>query len=155
MGFFSDLVSCIWCHVDAPAPTAASTAGTPAASSASAVPATPAPAAPAVDVAAVLNGLAARQAETLDWHHAIVDLLKLVGMDSSLAARKELATDLEYTGALDGSAAMPLWLHKAVMQRLADNGGKSHRHGYTENQGLPIGRGAVRGRLSYSSCEAA
>src|SRR5262249_22311086 len=85
---------------------------------ASAVPA--APAAP-VDVAAVLNGLAATQAERLDWHHSIVDLLKLVGLDSSLDARKELATDLGYTGALDGSAAMNLWLHKAVMQKLADN----------------------------------
>jgi hypothetical protein len=75
-------------------------------------------------VAAVLNGLAATQAERLDWQHSIVDLLKLVGLDSSLAARKELATDLGYTGALDGSAAMNLWLHKAVMKKLADNGGK-------------------------------
>jgi hypothetical protein len=75
-------------------------------------------------VAAVLNGLAATHAERLDWHHSIVDLLKLVGLDSSLDARKELATDLGYTGALDGSATMNLWLHKAVMKKLADNGGK-------------------------------
>jgi hypothetical protein len=75
-------------------------------------------------VAAVLNGLAATQAERLDWQHSIVDLLKLVDLDSSLAARKELATDLGYTGELDGSAAMNLWLHKEVMKKLADNGGK-------------------------------
>ena len=85
-----------------------------------------APAAPAspVDVAAVLNSLAATHAERLDWQHSIVDLLKLVGLDSSLAARKELATDLHYTGELDGSAAMNLWLHKEVMKKLAENGGK-------------------------------
>ena len=87
-------------------------------------PAAPAPPAAPVDVAAVLNGLAATHAERLDWQHSIVDLLKLVGLDSSLAARKELATDLDYTGELDGSAAMNLWLHKEVMKKLADNGGK-------------------------------
>ena len=148
MALFSHLLSRIWGHADTAAPTAASPVGVPAATPASdapadapaapaapadapAAPAAPAdvpavPAAPAapVDVAAVLNGLAATQAERLDWHHSIVDLLKLVGLDSSLDARKELATDLGYTGALDGSAAMNLWLHKAVMQKLADNGGK-------------------------------
>ena len=128
MALFSHLLSRIWGHADTAAPTAASTAEVPAAPPASDAPADApaAPAAPAapVDVAAVLNGLAATHAERLDWHHSIVDLLKLVGLDSSLAARKELATDLGYTGALDGSAAMNLWLHKAVMKKLADNGGK-------------------------------
>jgi 3-oxoacyl-ACP reductase-like protein len=136
MALFSHLLSRIWGHADTAAPTAASTAGVPAAtpsSDAPAAPAPPAPAAdvaapappaPAVDVAAVLNGLAATHAERLDWQHSIVDLLKLVDLDSSLTARKELATDLGYTGELDGSAAMNLWLHKAVMQKLADNGGK-------------------------------
>jgi 3-oxoacyl-ACP reductase-like protein len=132
MALFSHLLSRIWGHADTAAPTAASTAEVPAATPASDAPAeapAEAPAAPAapaapVDVAAVLNGLAATHAERLDWHHSIVDLLKLVGLDSSLAARKELATDLGYTGELDGSAAMNLWLHKAVMQKLADNGGK-------------------------------
>jgi uncharacterized protein DUF3597 len=124
MALFSHLLSRIWGHADPAAPTAASTAEVPAVTPASDAPAAPAvPAAP-VDVAAVLNGLAATHAERLDWHHSIVDLLKLVGLDSSLAARKELATDLGYTGELDGSAAMNLWLHKAVMQKLADNGGK-------------------------------
>ena len=128
MALFSHLLSRIWGHADTAAPTAASTAEVAAANPASDAPADApaAPAAPAapVDVAAVLNGLAATHAERLDWHHSIVDLLKLVGLDSSLAARQELATDLGYTGALDGSAAMNLWLHKEVMKKLADNGGK-------------------------------
>jgi hypothetical protein len=120
MGCFSDLLSRLWRHADA----AARTTGTPADTSASAAPAAPASSAPAVDRAAVLNGLAATHTETLDWQHSIVDLLKLVGMDSSLTARKELATELGYTGKLDGAAALHLWLHKAVMQKLADNGGQ-------------------------------
>lgn len=124
MGLFSNLLSRIWSHADTTAPTAASTVGVPADTPSSAAPAAPAPPAPPVDVAAVLNGLAATHAETLDWQHSIVDLLKLVGMDSSLTARKELATDLEYTGELDGSAAMNIWLHKEVMKKLAENGGK-------------------------------
>ena len=124
MALFSNLLSRIWGHADPAAPTAASTAEVPAATPAAAAPAAPAPPAAPVDVAAVLNGLAATHAERLDWQHSIVDLLKLVGLDSSLAARKELATDLHYTGELDGSAAMNLWLHKEVMKKLADNGGK-------------------------------
>jgi 3-oxoacyl-ACP reductase-like protein len=136
MALFSNLLSRIWGHAETAAPTAASTVEVPAATPTSDAPAAPAapaapvdvatPAAPAapVDVAAVLNGLAATHAERLDWQHSIVDLLKLVDIDSSLAARKELATDLGYTGALDGSAAMNLWLHKAVMKKLAENGGK-------------------------------
>ena len=124
MGLFSDLLSRIWGHADTAAPAAASTSEVSADTPSSDAPAASATPAPPVDVAAVLNGLAATHAETLDWQHSIVDLLKLVGLDSSLAARKELATDLGYTGELDGSAAMNLWLHKAVMQKLADNGGK-------------------------------
>jgi 3-oxoacyl-ACP reductase-like protein len=124
MALFSNLLSRIWGQADTAAPTAASTAGAPAATPASDAPAAPAPPASPVDVAAVLNGLAATHAERLDWQHSIVDLLKLVGLDSSLAARKELATDLHYTGELDGSAAMNIWLHKEVMKKLAENGGK-------------------------------
>jgi hypothetical protein len=124
MALFSNLLSRIWGHADPATPTTASTEGVPAATPSSDAPATPPPPAPAVDVAAVLNGLAATHAERLDWQHSIVDLLKLVGLDSSLAARKELATDLHYTGELDGSAAMNLWLHKEVMKKLAENGGK-------------------------------
>ena len=124
MALFSNLLSRIWGQAETAAPPAASTEGVPTATPTADTPATPTPPAAPVDVAAVLNGLAATQAERLDWHHSIVDLLKLVGLDSSLAARKELATDLGYTGELDGSAAMNLWLHKEVMKKLADNGGK-------------------------------
>ncbi len=77
-----------------------------------------------VDVAAVLEKMAASNKEKLDWKHSIVDLMKLVGMDSSLSARKELADDLHYTGDKNDSAKMNMWLHKEVMCKLAENGGK-------------------------------
>ncbi|HEX8251772.1 MAG TPA: DUF3597 domain-containing protein [Thermoanaerobaculia bacterium] len=77
-----------------------------------------------VDVAAVLDRMAASHGEKLDWKHSIVDLMKLVGMDSSLAERKELATDLKYTGDMNDSAKMNMWLHSEVMRKLAENGGK-------------------------------
>lgn len=86
-------------------------------------PGTPPPSAP-VDIAAVLDGMAAKNHEKLDWKHSIVDLMKLVGMDSSLAERKELAKDLNYTGDTNDSATMNMWLHKEVMRKLAENGGK-------------------------------
>ena len=88
-------------------------------------PATPAPgAATTVDVAAVLNGLAASNSQTLDWKHSIVDMMKLLGLDSSLSSRQELAKELNYTGDMHDSASMNIWLHKQVMQKLAENGGK-------------------------------
>jgi hypothetical protein len=77
-----------------------------------------------VDVEAVLNGMAAKNAQQLNWRTSIVDLMKLLGLDSSLQARKTLATELHYTGDMNDSAALNIWLHKAVMQKLADNGGK-------------------------------
>ncbi len=77
-----------------------------------------------VDVAAVLDKMASTHKEKLDWKHSIVDLMKLVGMDSSLGARKELAADLHYTGDTGDSAKMNVWLHKEVMKKLAENGGK-------------------------------
>ena len=83
-----------------------------------------APPPPVVDVAAILNGLAAKNPEKLDWKRSIVDLMKLVGMDSSLSARKELARDLNYTGDMNDSAAMNVWLHKEVLRKLSENGGK-------------------------------
>lgn len=73
---------------------------------------------------AILNGLAAKNSEKLDWKHSIVDLMKLVGMDSSLGARKELAKDLHYTGDMNDSASMNMWLHKEVIRKLSENGGK-------------------------------
>ena len=85
----------------------------------------PAPAAPApVDVEAVLTQkLAAKGNPDLNWRSSIVDLMKLLDLDSSLDNRKELATELGYTGAKDGSAEMNIWLHKRVMADLAKNGG--------------------------------
>ena len=77
-----------------------------------------------VDVAAVLTDMAAKQPQKLDWRHSIVDLMKLLGLDSGLQARKELAQELGYTGDPGDSAAMNVWLHKQVMQKLAENGGK-------------------------------
>jgi hypothetical protein len=77
-----------------------------------------------VDVAAILTKLASENKEKLDWKTSIVDLMKLVGMDSSIGARKSLAADLHYTGDTNDSATMNIWLHKEVMRKLADNGGK-------------------------------
>ena len=77
-----------------------------------------------IDVVAKLEGIAKTHPEKLNWKVSIVDLMKLLGIDSSLANRKELATELGYTGELDGSAEMNIWLHKAVMRELAANGGK-------------------------------
>ena len=59
-----------------------------------------------------------------NWRQSIVDLLKLLDIDSSLGSRKQLATELGYKGALDGSAEMNVWLHKAVMEKLAQSGGR-------------------------------
>ena len=77
-----------------------------------------------VDIAATLDRMASSNKEKLDWRHSIVDLMKLVGMDSSLSARKSLAADLKYSGDTNDSAAMNMWLHKEVMKKLAANGGK-------------------------------
>ena len=77
-----------------------------------------------VDVAAVLTGMAANNPQKLDWRHSIVDLMKLLGLDSGLQARKELAQELGYGGDTADSATMNVWLHKQVMRKLAENGGK-------------------------------
>ena len=89
--------------------------------------AAPAPDAPTqqVDVEQVLTAIQHEKGNPdLNWRTSIVDLMKLLGLDSSLDNRKELATELGYTGATDGSAEMNIWLHKSVMQALAKNGGK-------------------------------
>jgi 3-oxoacyl-ACP reductase-like protein len=93
----------------------------PAPTSAPAATATAAP--PVVDVETVLETMAAGTKQTLDWRHSIVDLMKLVGIDSSLANRKALAQELGYTGDMNDSATMNVWLHKQVMQKLSENGG--------------------------------
>ena len=77
-----------------------------------------------VDVAAVMTKLAAENSERLDWRRSIVDLMKLLDLDSSLAARKQLAQELRYGGDMNDSTSMNVWLHKQVMQKLAENGGK-------------------------------
>lgn len=77
-----------------------------------------------VDVEAVLEDLAAKSPQKLNWRTSIVDLMKLVGMDSSLAERRELAQELGYTGNLQDTASMNIWLHKQVLRKLAENGGK-------------------------------
>jgi hypothetical protein len=77
-----------------------------------------------VDVAAVLDRLAAQRKQKLNWRKSIVDLMKLLDMDSSFAARKRLAKELNYTGNMNHSASMNMWLHKQVMTKLAENGGK-------------------------------
>jgi len=77
-----------------------------------------------VDVAAVLTDLASKNTEKLDWRNSIVDLMKLLKLDSGLSARKELAKELNYTGDMNDSARMNVWLHKQVMVKLAENGGK-------------------------------
>jgi len=82
------------------------------------------PSGPSVDVAAVLDDLNNKATEELDWKHSIVDLMKLLSLDSSLAARKELAKELHYDGDMNNSASMNIWLHKQIMVNLAANGGK-------------------------------
>ena len=118
-------------HFGTPKPAAPAPAPAPAAIApkpAPAAPAAPTPqTAPAatqpVDVEAVLSGMASRKNSDLNWRSSIVDLMKLLDLDSSLDNRKELATELGYSGAKDGSAEMNIWLHKAVMRELEKNGG--------------------------------
>jgi len=113
------------------AATSASTAGSPATTGATGTRSSAAggmvkPAqAGSVDVEAILNRMAAgRKGETLNWRKSIVDLMKLLDLDSSSKSRKALAAELHYTGDTNDSAAMNMWLHKQVMQKLAENGGK-------------------------------
>ena len=107
---------------------AAPAGGAPSGSApASAAPGGSAPAAApmaTVDVAAIVDKLVAAQKEKLEWRTSIVDLMKALDIDSSLAARKDLAKELGYTGDTNDSASMNIWLHKQVMQKLAANGGK-------------------------------
>jgi 3-oxoacyl-ACP reductase-like protein len=108
-----------------PQTTAAQPQATPAPAPQVAPAATPvtAPAPHSVDVEAVLSGIATRKSSNLNWRSSIVDLMKLLDLDSSLDNRKELATELGYIGAKDGSAEMNIWLRKAVMRELEKNGG--------------------------------
>ena len=85
----------------------------------------PVVAAAPVDYEAVLDVMNDKNPEELDWRASIVDLMKLVGMDSSLTSRKALATELHYTGDMSDSASMNMWLHSQVMAIFAKNGGKA------------------------------
>ncbi|MDR5738696.1 MULTISPECIES: DUF3597 domain-containing protein [unclassified Caballeronia] len=77
-----------------------------------------------IDVAAVMDQLASESSQTLNWRVSIVDLMKLLQVDSSLDHRKQLATELHYSGDMNDSASMNIWLHKQLMRALAANGGK-------------------------------
>ena len=109
-----------------PAPAAPAPAPTAAPVAPQAAPAAPAAAAPApeVDVAGILDFMNDQRAQKLNWRTSIVDLMKLVGLESSLAERKELADELGYTGDKSDSASMNIWLHKQVIQKIKDNGGR-------------------------------
>ena len=126
MSIFGKIMSAIFGGPASAAPAApgAAPSATPAAAPASG--AAPAGGAPAqtVDVAAVLDKAVAAQKEKLEWRTSIVDLMKAINLDSSLAARKELAHELNYTGDTNDSAKMNVWLHQQVIKKLAENGGK-------------------------------
>jgi len=117
MGIFSSIKNAIFGHpAAAQAAPAADPAQAPAATATTQQP---------VDVEAVLNQISSDKGNPdLNWQTSIVDLMKLLGIDSSLHNREELATELSYTGEKNGSAEMNIWLHKAVMKALADNGGR-------------------------------
>ena len=118
MSVFGNIMSAIFGHSSsaaaAPATPSAQPAPAPAPAAASAAP---------VDVAAIMDNLAGQSSERLDWRKSIVDLVKLINLDSSLAARKELAQELSYSGDMNDSASMNIWLHTQVMIKLAENGG--------------------------------
>jgi hypothetical protein len=125
MSIFGSIMSKIFGTNEA---AAASTAAQPAdASAAGTVPATGNAAAGSagspVDVEAVLTDLESRNSQQLNWRTSIVDLMKLLNLDSSLQARQELARELHYTGDMNDSASMNVWLHKQVMLKLEQNGG--------------------------------
>jgi len=107
---------------------AASSPGTvpvpPTGAAAAPAPQAPTPRMDELDLAAHLDGLASKAGQKLNWRTSIVDMMKLVGMESSLSERKELAKELGYTGDMNDSATMNQWLHKQVLQRIASNGGK-------------------------------
>jgi hypothetical protein len=136
MSIFGKIMSAVFGHAAGATPAgggttaggAAPAGGAPAGGASAgtaASPATPS-AAPAqsVDVASIVDKAVAAHHEKLEWRTSIVDLMKALDIDSSLAARKELAKELGYTGDTNDSASMNVWLHKQVMAKLAANGGK-------------------------------
>jgi uncharacterized protein DUF3597 len=122
MSVFGDIMSAIFGHSASAATSgsAATTAPSAPSGSTAAKPATQA----GVDVAAVLDSLAKQKKQKLNWRTSIVDLMKLLDLDGSATARKHLAQELHYQGDMKNSAKMNVWLHKQVMLKLAENGGK-------------------------------
>jgi hypothetical protein len=132
MSIFGSIMSKIFGHPAAAAASGTSASATPESSAATPEPGAPPSYTPAgavgsqapVDVEAVLTAIAAQKPGPSNWRQSIVDLMKLLDLDSSLGARKQLATELNYPGDQNDSASMNIWLHKQVMQKLAENGGK-------------------------------
>jgi hypothetical protein len=127
MSIFGKIMSAIFGSKADAAPASGGAGGqaTAPGSSPTAAPASvPASPAQSVDVAAIVDKAVAAKKEKLEWRTSIVDLMKALDIDSSLAARKELAKELGYTGDTNDSASMNVWLHKQVMAKLAANGGK-------------------------------
>lgn len=124
MGIFSNILAKIFpaSHPSVATPAAGASPSSAAAASPSS--AAPASRATTVDVEGILNGLARQNQQRLNWRTSIVDLMKLLGLDSGLEPRKALAQELHYTGDTSDSASMNTWLHKQVMTKLAENGGK-------------------------------
>lgn len=128
MNIFESIKNAIFHKKAEAAPAPAQAAPAEQAAPVQAAPETPAaPAAPVsisdVDVAVIMDNLADQHGQPSNWRTSIVDLMKLLDLDSSLSHRKELATELGYTGDMDDSATMNIWLHKEVMQKLAASGG--------------------------------
>lgn len=124
MTIFASIMSSIFGGGPASASPAAAQPPSPSQGPAALQPGRPAASMTEVDVAAVMDKLAAQSGQKLEWRKSIVDLLKLLNLDSSLAARKTLARELSYKGDTKDSGAMNVWLHGQVMTRLAQNGGK-------------------------------
>jgi hypothetical protein len=103
---------------------AATPAGTTAPGGSTTAPSAAGSTAVSVDVAPILDKAVAAKKEKLEWRTSIVDLMKSLDIDSSLAARKELAKELNYSGDTNDSASMNIWLHKQVLTKLAANGGR-------------------------------
>jgi Domain of unknown function (DUF3597) len=130
MSIFGKIISAIFGHPATATPAGGSTSGGGAPAGGAGAGTAASPAAPSaapgqtVEVAPILDKAVAAHREKLEWRTSIVDLMKALDIDSSLAARKELAKELGYTGDTNDSASMNVWLHKQVMAKLAANGGK-------------------------------
>lgn len=124
MGIFDKIKNAIWGQAQAATPSAETAAPSPTATeSAASQPSASTDASGTVDVSAVLDAAVKKSGQNLNWKTSIVDLMKALGLDSSLEHRKELAKELGYTGDTSDSATMNIWLHKQVIQKLKDNGG--------------------------------